>query len=98
MHLAEPLLGPDGTLVAGVGTTLGETVVRSLRRLGIESVVVREADEVADWEEAKDLDAALAALEARFAGEPADAILSTLKAALARHLRTRAARREDQAP
>jgi hypothetical protein len=98
MHLAEAVVGPDGRVIAGVGTTLGESVVRALLRQGIESAVVEEADEVAEWEEAKDLDAALAALDARFAGEPADAILTTLKASLARHLRTRAARREDEVP
>jgi hypothetical protein len=98
MHLAEPLLGPDGTTVAGAGTTLGQAVVRSLARLGIDSVVVHESADVAEWEEAKDLDRALADLEARFADEPADPILQALKLALERRLRARAARREEGTP
>ena len=38
------------------------------------------------WEEDKDPTRALADLEARFAGEPADPILELLKQALARYL------------
>ena len=90
MHLARAVLGADGCVVAGVGTTLGPAVVRSLTRLGVQSVEVVEAEDVADWEEDKDLARALADLEARFAGEPADPILDALKAALVRHLRARA--------
>ena len=89
MHLARAVLGADGCVVAGAGTTLGPGVVRSLARLGVQSVEVVEDAEVADWEEDKDLARALADLEARFAGEPADPILEALEAALARHLRAR---------
>jgi hypothetical protein len=92
MHLAEPLVGPEGTVVAGAGTTLGEPVVRALLRLGIETVAVQESTDVAEWERARTLDEALAALEARFAGERADPILDTLKTALARHLERRGGR------
>src|SRR5207249_929224 len=87
MHLARAVLGADGCVVAGAGTTLVPGVVRSLARLGVQSV---EVEEVAEWEEDKDLARALADLEARFAAEPADPILDALKAALVRHLRTRA--------
>ena len=90
MHLARAVLGADGCVVAGAGTTLVPGVVRSLARLGVQSVEVEEAEDVAEWEEDKDPARALADLEARFAGEPADPILDTLKAALVRHLRARA--------
>ena len=89
MHLARAVLGADGCVVAGAGTTLVPGVVHSLVRLGVQSVEVVEADDIAEWEEDKDLARALADLEARFAGEPADPILDALKAALVRHLSAR---------
>ncbi len=95
MHLAEPLVGPDGVVVAGAGTTLGESVVRSLLRAGVETVVVQESADVADWEQAKTLEEALADLDARFAAESRDAILDTLKTAIAHHLAARARRRAE---
>jgi protein-L-isoaspartate O-methyltransferase len=90
MHLAEAVEGADGAPVAGAGTTLTADVVRTLRRLGIATVVVREADAVADWEEEKDLERALHDLEARFASEPPDRLLDALKEALRRRLVARA--------
>ena len=89
MHLARAVLGADGRVAAGAGTTLGPGVVRALVRLGVRSVEVVESDDVAEWEEDKDLARALADLEARFAGEPVDPILDALKAALVRHLSAR---------
>jgi len=89
MHLARAVLGADGCVVAGAGTTLDAAVVRSLGRLGVRSVEVVETDDVAEWEEDKDLARELADLEARFAGEPADPILEALRAALVRHLTAR---------
>jgi len=89
MHLARAVLGADGCVVAGAGTTLGPSVVRSLVRLGVRSVEVVEAGEVAAWEEDKDPSRAVADLEARFVGEPPDPILDALKAALVRHLTPR---------
>lgn len=90
MHLAEAVEGPDGAPVAGVGTTLTREVVRALMRLGVTSVVVREADEVAEWEEDKDLAGALRDLDARFAAESPDPLLDELARALRRHLVARA--------
>ena len=87
MHLGRAVLGVDGCVLAGAGTTLGPAVIRSLARLGVRSVEVVEDGEVAAWEEDKDPTRALADLEARFAGEPADPILELLKQALARYLR-----------
>ena len=92
MHLAEAVTGPDGALIAGAGTTLAPPVLRALRRLGIESVQVREADDVADWEEDKDLVHALADLEGRFAAEGPDPHLEVLRDALRRHLVARGTR------
>jgi hypothetical protein len=91
MHLAEAVEGPDGAPVAGVGTTLTAELVRSLRRLGIASVVVRETEGVAEWEEEKDLPDALRELDARFAMEAPDPLLEELQRALRRHLARRAA-------
>ena len=89
MHLARAVLGADGCVAAGAGTTLGPDVVRSLARLGVRCVEVVEGDDIAEWEEDKDPARALADLEARFSGEPADPILDALKAALVRHLQAR---------
>jgi len=92
MHLAEAVTGPDGEIIAGAGTTLTPAVVKVLVRLGVESAVVREADQAAYWEEDKELPRSLADLEARFAHEPADPLLDALKAALRHHLIGRATR------
>ncbi len=92
MHLSGPLLGPDGQLVAGQGTTLTPQVVSALMRHGYERVEVDEAEGVADWEMDKDLARALADLEARFASETVEGPLAQIKEALARHLRARADR------
>ena len=92
MHLARPLAADDGALLAGVGTRLTRPLTRALRDSGVESVWVREVEGVADWEEDKDLDRALAALTARFADEPPDPVLlavrDTLRLLLLRRVRT----------
>jgi hypothetical protein len=93
MHLAEAVVGPDGAPVAGAGTRLTSDVLDLLRRLGVSGVVVREAHDVADWEEDKELSRALEDLEARFAAQPSNALLDALKAALRRHLAAQAAKR-----
>ena len=90
MHLAEAVEGADGAPIAGAGTTLTPELVRSLHRLGVESVMVREVEGVADWEEEKDLPRALRDLDARFALESRDPILDELRRALERHLARRA--------
>lgn len=91
MHLAEAIDGPDGAPVVGVGTRLTTDVMRLLLRLGVGSVVVREAEGVADWEREKDLDDALRDLDTRFAEETPDPIFDELRHALRRHLARRAA-------
>lgn len=46
MHLARPVYGPGGTLVADEGAALTSGVVRGLGRLGVRSVCVKEAEGV----------------------------------------------------
>ena len=93
MRLARPLVGPDGAVVAGVGTGLTPSLLRMLLATGVESVWVEADSSVADWEEDKDIDRALADLVARFAHESPDPVRDALEAALREHLRTRAAAR-----
>ncbi len=93
-HLARAVTAADGQVVAGAGTALTPSVVRSLAAVGVDSVWVGEDALVAEWEEDPDLQHALDALDARFAGAPADAILGALKACLRGRLVARAERQE----
>jgi hypothetical protein len=95
LHLARAVTTADGQLVAGVGTGLGPSVVRSLLAVGVDSVWVEEADQVAEWEEDPALDRALAALDARFAGDVADPVLDALQECLRHRLVARARRLEE---
>jgi hypothetical protein len=90
LHLARPVAGADGALVAGVGSALTPSVVRGLSDIGVTRVWVREVDRVRAWEEDRDLEQALAALDARLAGEPPDPTLEAIGAALRRRLVARA--------
>jgi hypothetical protein len=94
MRLARPLAGPDGAVVAGVGTSLTPSIIRMLLATDVESVWVMADAPVADWEEDKDLDRALADLEARFAYEAGDPVRDALETALREHLHARALRRK----
>jgi hypothetical protein len=94
MRLARPLVGPDGAVIAGVGTGLTPSLLRVLLAMGVESIWVQADDAVADWERDKDLDRALADLAARFAHESNDPIRDALEAALREHLKARAAGRQ----
>lgn len=100
MHLARPLFDAEGRLVAGTGTVLTERVVRVLRKMAVQSVLVVADDRVATWETVQPLAADLAALDARFARAPSNPALSEVHAAIARHLTRRAERfaAEDAAP
>jgi hypothetical protein len=93
-HLARAVSAADGHVVAGVGTALTTSVVRSLVAAGVDSVWVAESDLVAEWEEDPDLDRALAALDARFADGPANAVLDALRDCLRHRLVARAQRTE----
>jgi hypothetical protein len=94
-HLAQAVTAADGQVVAGVGTALTSSVVRSLAAAGVDCVWVAETDQVAEWEEDPDLERALAALDARFAGAPADAVLDALKTCLRHRLEAHARRHEE---
>jgi hypothetical protein len=91
MRLARPIFDREGKLVAGAGTQLREGVVRVLRRMAVQSVLVVETADLRDWETIKPLEAELRDLEARFAGD-VEGPRGELHAAIARHLRVRAAR------
>ncbi len=93
MRLARPILDADGGTVAGAGTQLSERVVRLLRRMAVQTVVV-EAEGLAEWQTVPPLDEALAALDARFAAAPRSEALTVLRDAIARRLARRAAEGE----
>src|SRR5207244_13657291 len=86
MHLGRAVLGADGCVLAGAGTTLGPAVIRSLARLGVRSVEGVEDGEAAAWEEDKAPTRALAELEAPFPGEPAAPSRELLNPARARSI------------
>ena len=94
MRLARPIVGPDAAVVAGVGTTLTPALVRMLLAMDVDSVWIETDLPVADWEEAKDSERALAALAARFAHEPRDPLRDALEAALRTHLLAKAGNRQ----
>lgn len=91
MRLARPISDTNGRLVAGVGTILSPGVLRVLRHMAVQSVVVDDAGELAPWEQVRTLAEEQAALAARFENEPATPALQEIRAALARHLERRAA-------
>jgi hypothetical protein len=89
MRLARPICDAEGRVVAGSGTLLGERVVRVLRTMAVQTVVVQESDELKAWETVRPLAEELDELEARFRRGPQSGPLAELKAAIARHLRRR---------
>jgi hypothetical protein len=91
MRLARPVLDAGGGTVAGAGTQLGERVVRLLRRLAVQTVVVADAEGLEAWQTVLPLEDELARLEARFATAPRSAALAVLRDAIARRLARRAA-------
>jgi hypothetical protein len=91
MRLARPITDTGGRLVAGVGTTLSAGVVRVLRHMAVQSVLVEDAEDVAAWERVQTASEELAALRARFAGEPLTPPLEEIAAALGRRIERRAA-------
>lgn len=95
-HLAHAVTAGDGQLVAGAGTALTPSVVRSLVAAGADTAWVVEDDLVAEWEEDPGLDRALAALDDRFAGAQADAVLDALKTCIRNRLVARAQRHDEE--
>jgi hypothetical protein len=91
MRLARPIVDDDGRLVAGAGTHLREGVVRVLRQMAVQTVLVVDSGEVPAWETVRPLDEELRALEARLGPQARTGALAELAAAIARRLTARAA-------
>lgn len=96
MRLAHPISDAEGRLVAGVGSTLTATVVRALRRLAIQTVLVVDNEAVASWERAQALDERLRELERRLDREPTNEAMIALRSAITRHLCKRTVRLEQE--
>jgi hypothetical protein len=92
MRLAGPIVDTDGRLVAGTGTELRDSVVRVLRKMAVQAVLVVETDEVGAFETIKPLAEELRELEQRLPVSLATGPLAEVRAAIARHLTARAAR------
>ena len=90
MRLARPISDANGRLVAGVGTMLSASVVRVLRHMAVQSVMVEEADEAEPWQRVRTVEEEQAALARRFAKETVTPPLAEIQAAIARHLERRA--------
>jgi hypothetical protein len=91
MRLARPISDANGRLVAGVGTILSSSVVRVLRRMAVQNVVVEEAAELEPWQRVRTVEEEQTALAKRFAEENVSPPLAEIQAAIARHLDRRAA-------
>ena len=90
MRLAKPICDAGGRLVAGSGTALTDAVVRTFRKLAIQTVLIAEGDDVASWERTRPLSDELLELERRIDREPDSEALGILRAAITRHLCKRA--------
>lgn len=96
MRLARPIADAEGRLVAGTGTALSPTVLRVLRKLAIQTVLIVDNDAVASWERAQALDEQLRQLEQRLDREPVNEAMVALRAAITRHLCKRTVRLEQE--
>lgn len=92
MRLARPIFDADGGLVAGAGTQLRDGVLRALRKMALQSVLVVDSDKIPQWDTLRPLGEELADLDRRIGAEERRGALAALHAAVARHLTTRAAR------
>jgi hypothetical protein len=91
MRLARPISDVNGRLVAGVGTVLSASVLRVLRSMAVQSVMVEDAADVEPWQQVRTIEEEQAALARRFARETVTPPLAEIQAAIARHLDRRAA-------
>ena len=91
MRLARPIIDANGRLVAGIGTLLSPGVVRVLRHMAVQSVLVEDAGSVAAWEEVRTPAEEQRVLAARFARETVTPPLAEIQAAIARLIDRRAA-------
>lgn len=96
MRLARPIADVHGRLVAGSGTLLSAGVVRALRKLAIQTVLVTDSNDIAAWERTQPLQEQLRALEQRLDREPANEAMVALRTAITRHLCKRAVRLEQE--
>lgn len=91
MRLARPITDANGRLVAGVGTMLSPGVVRVLRHMAVQSVLVEDGEGLTAWERVQTPAEEHAALVARFADETPTPPLVEIQAAIARRIERRAA-------
>ena len=96
MRLAKPICDGDGRLVAGTGTVLTDPVLRTFRKMAIQTVLVADGNTVESWARTKPLAEELLDLERRLDREPPSEPLSELRAAITRHLCKRAMRLDDE--
>jgi hypothetical protein len=90
MRLARPIFDADGKLIAGTGTHLDERMVRLLRRLALQTVVVEDSGDFGTWQTVTPVETDLVELRRRFQREQPSRALETIFEAIARHLRRRA--------
>ncbi len=91
MRLARPINDADGRLVAGIGTVLSPSVLRVLRHMAVQTVVVDDAGGLSAWEQVRTPVEDHVALANRFAREPVTPALTEIQAAIARRIDRRAA-------
>jgi hypothetical protein len=89
MRLARAISDADGRLVAGVGTVLSAGVVRVLRHMAVQSVLVEDGGGLASWEAVRTPQEEQQALATRFAGETITPPLAEIQAAIARRIERR---------
>jgi hypothetical protein len=90
MRLARPICDSDGKLVAGNGTLLQDRVIRLLRKMALQSLVVEDTDDVPSWVTIRPLRQDLVELEERFRREGPSRPLDLIRQAITRHLVKRA--------
>ena len=98
MRLARPISDANGRLVAGLGTLLSPGVVRVLRHMAVQSVMVEDAGLVAPWEQVRTPAEEQCALARRFAKEAMTPPLAEIQAAIGRLIERRAATSAAVAP
>jgi hypothetical protein len=92
MHLAKPVCDAGGRVIAGSGSALTPSVLRALRRLAIQTVVVADGPDLAGWERVRPLDEELARLGERLRQVDDGSPRAQLHGALERRLARRAGR------
>jgi hypothetical protein len=96
MRLARPICDSEGKLIAGTGTLLQERVIRLLRKMAIQSLVVEDAGDVPSWVTIRPLRQDLIELEERFRREAPGRPLDMIRQAITRHLVKRALQLEEE--